>query len=250
GIVVSCATASLIGRPRSDLRAPATKRREEVMRYAMLAGPFAVMLAGTPVLAQTKAATADPAPCPASIAEVAGCFGTKLESGAYVLAALPKNWNGHLIVFAHGGPAVVPPTTTTSQSDLDKYSFAVKRGFAWVASSYRREGYGVRMAAEDSNDARKYFIEHIAKPQRTILHGASYGGLVGARLIEPLAKNPDGSTNYDGALFNSGFVVGAAVGHEFRADLRAVYQYYCKNLPRPDEAQYPLWMGIPASSKM
>jgi hypothetical protein len=221
------------------------------MRYAMLAGPFAVLISGTPALAQTKAISADPAPCPASISDIATCYGAKHESGAYLLAALPKTWNGHLIVFAHGGPAVVPPTATTSQSDLDKYAaFTVKRGFAWVASSYRREGYGVRMAAEDSNDARKFFIERIAKPQRTILHGASYGGLVGAKLIETLAKNPDGSANFDGALFNSGFVVGAAVGHEFRADLRAVYQYYCKNLPRPDEAQYPLWMGIPASSKM
>src|SRR5262249_52140579 len=38
--------------------------------------------------------------------------------------------------------------------------------------------------------------------------------------------------------------------HDFRADLRAVYQYYCKNLPRADEPQYPLWMGMPADSKM
>jgi hypothetical protein len=40
------------------------------------------------------------------------------------------------------------------------------------------------------------------------------------------------------------------VGHQFRADLRAVYQYYCKNLPGPDEPQYPLWSGLPAQSKM
>jgi len=32
--------------------------------------------------------------------------------------------------------------------------------------------------------------------------------------------------------------------------LRAVYQYYCKNLPRSSEAQYPLWKGIPVDSKM
>jgi len=29
-----------------------------------------------------------------------------------------------------------------------------------------------------------------------------------------------------------------------------VYQYYCKNLPRPDEPQYLLWNGLPAESKM
>jgi hypothetical protein len=56
--------------------------------------------------------------------------------------------------------------------------------------------------------------------------------------------------NFDGVLFNSGFVAGAPVGYEFRADLRAVYQYYCKNMPRPEEPQYPLWMGLHADSKM
>src|SRR5262249_52466326 len=45
-------------------------------------------------------------------------------------------------------------------------------------------------------------------------------------------------------------VSGSAVGYDFRADLRAVYQYYCKNLPKPGEASYPLWMGMPTQSKM
>ena len=215
-----------------------------------------VTLSALPVGAQQqsqesqKGALPAVAACPAPLAEIATCYSEKLSSGAYLLAAMPKDWNGNLIVFGHGGPAVVPPTATTSQGDLAKYSFAVKSGYAWVASSYRREGYGVMMAAEDSDQARRFFVERVAKPTRTIYHGASYGGLVGAKLIEAYAKNPDGSLNYDGALFNSGYVVGAPVGHQFRADLRVVYEYYCKNLPRPDEPQYPLWSGLPESSKL
>ncbi|HEY6254207.1 MAG TPA: hypothetical protein VIY51_00260 [Xanthobacteraceae bacterium] len=188
--------------------------------------------------------------CPPVLAEIATCYSEKLPSGAYLTAAMPKAWNHNLVVFGHGGPAVVPPTAATSQNDLAKYSVAVKMGYAWIASTYRREGYGVQMAAEDSDQARRFFIERIAKPTRTIYHGASYGGLVGAKLIEAYARNADGSVNYDGVFFNSGYVVGAPVGHQFRADLRAVYQYYCKNLPRPDEPQYPLWSGIPADSKL
>jgi len=106
------------------------------------------------------------------------------------------------------------------------------------------------MAAEDSDHARRFFIERVAKPRRTIFHGASWGGLVGAKLVETYATNTDGTVNFDGAFFNSGFVAGAPLGYEFRADLRAVYQYYCRNLPRPDEPQYPLWTGIPATSAM
>ena len=55
------------------------------------------------------------------------------------------------------------------------------------------------MAAEDSDIARKFFIARIATPKRTILHGSSYGGVIGAKLIETYAKK-DGSTNFDGAL--------------------------------------------------
>jgi len=222
------------------------------MRYFGPAGfgLLTVAMTALPASAQDKAALPPTTACPAAVAEIATCYSAKHESGAYLLAAMPKNWNGNLIVFAHGGPAVVPPTATTSQNDLEKYAYAVKGGYAWIASSYRREGFGVKFAAEDSDHARRFFIERIAKPKRTILHGASYGGLVGSKLVETYAKAADGSVNFDGALFNSGYVIGAAIGHEFRADLRAVYQYYCKNLPRPDEPQYPLWTGIPATSKM
>ena len=115
---------------------------------------------------------------------IATCYSAKLDTGAYVTAAMPKTWNGNLIVFAHGGPSLLPPTPNGSKSDLNRIRLAVQRGFGWVASSYRRAGYGVAMAAADSDDARKFFIARFGKPQHTILHGTSYGGLVGAKLIE------------------------------------------------------------------
>jgi hypothetical protein len=188
--------------------------------------------------------------CPEQVASIATCYGIKHQSGAYILAAMPKSWNGDLVVFAHGGPSLNPPTPNGSKSDFAKYAFAVQRGYGWVASSFRREGYGVAMAGEDTENARRFFAEQIAKPKHTYLHGASYGGLVGAKLVETLSKNPDGGMNFDGALFNSGAVGGATLNYQHRADLRAVYEYYCKNLPRPDEAQYPLWMGVAPQSKM
>ena len=223
------------------------------MRYAGTAGVmmFAVsMAAGATAQEARRRRFPTPPPARNRSPAIATCYSAKLDTGAYVTAAMPKTWNGNLIVFAHGGPSLLPPTPNGSKSDLNKYAYAVQRGFGWVASSYRRAGYGVAMAAADSEDARKLFIARFGKPQRTILHGASYGGLVGAKLIETSAKNPDGSANYDGAFLNSGAVTGATLNYEHRSDLRAVYQYYCKNLPRPDEAQYPLWNGVAPDSKM
>ena len=130
------------------------------MRHARMTAALWALAAMTgPALAQDArtAALPDTAPCPDQIAAMATCYTAKLETGAYVTAALPKTWNGDLVVFAHGGPSLLPPTATSSKSDLDKYAYAVRRGFAWVASSYRREGYGVAMAAADTNDARGFF---------------------------------------------------------------------------------------------
>ena len=208
-------------------------------------GVLALALLSGSVAAQEKAANPPPAvACPDAVAAIATCYTAKLETGAYLLAAMPKSWNGNLIVFAHGGPSVEPPAQDDSNGDLAKYSIGVKMGFAWIASTYRKEGYGVQMAADDTDDARKFFIERIGKPKRTILHGASYGGLVGSKLIE---KYP---ANYAGAFFNSGAVSGSTGNYDFRADLRAIYQFYCKNLPATSDGQYPLWAGLPAESKM
>src|SRR3977135_35031 len=226
------------------------------LRSVRLAGLCMVMssvmasVMSGPALAQGSAPVSDTTECPQEAAAIATCHTAKHPSGAYLLAAIPNSWNGHLVVFAHGGPAVIPPTANTSKSDLAKYSIAVERGFGWVASSYRREGYGVQMAVEDTEHARQFFVERIRQPRRTILHGASYGGLVGSKLIEKQFKKADGSSAYDGAFFNSGFVIGAARGHDFRLDLRVVYQYYCKNLPRTEEPQYLLWNGLAAGAKV
>ena len=208
-------------------------------------GVLALALASVSVVAQEKAANPPPATaCPEAVAAIATCYKTKLATGAYLLTAVPKNWNGNLIVFAHGGPSVTAPVENDSDDDLSKYSIGVRMGFAWVASTYRKEGYGVQIAAADTDDARKFFLERLGKPKRTILHGASYGGMVGAKLLESHAAN------YDGALFNSGAVSGSIGNYEFRADLRAVYQYYCSNFPAPSDTQYPLWAGLPAESKL
>src|SRR5262245_55605465 len=231
--------------PRGD----AMRSRLRTERWA---GFWLVVMSAVsgPALAQGSAPVSESTECPKEIAAIATCYSAKHPSGAYLLAAIPNVWNGDLVVFAHGGPSVVPPTANTSKADLAKYSIAVERGFGWVASSYRREGYGVQMAVEDTEHARQFFVERIRQPRRTILHGASWGGLVGAKLVEKQFKKADGSPAFDGAFFNSGLVIGAPRGYEFRADLRAVYQHYCQNLPRPTEPQYPLWSGLPAGAKV
>ena len=245
-VIKAAATAWTSASRRIDMRYIAQHIKSAGFAFGALA------ITGGTALAQDAVRTAlpDTTPCPESVASIATCYTARHESGAYLYTVMPKNWNGNLVVFAHGGPTLTPPTATSGQRYMNGVNtpVAVKRGFAWIGSSYRREGFGVAMAAEDSDDARKFFIARFATPKRTILYGGSYGGIVGAKVIESYAKKKDGNTNFDGALFAFGVVAGVAATWGQNVHQRVVYQYYCHNLPHPDEPQYPLWSGLPADS--
>lgn len=192
--------------------------------------------------------------CPAELADVARCWHGTDANGANYWIAIPQRWNRMLVVHAHGGPRMSHATNDDNVEDLERFAVTVKQGFAWAGSAYRRPGYGVRMAAEDTENLRKLFIARFGQPERTILHGQSWGGNVAAKAIElygrPAGTKTDNKPSYDGVVLTAGMLAGGTLNYLHRADLRAVYQYYCNNHPRPDEPQYPLWQGLPAESTM
>lgn len=182
------------------------------------------------------------APCPENVPAGTTCYEGQDANGAYYTIAVPKKWNKTLVVHSHGGPDLGAPTPERTRDDLDRWSVMVKEGYAWAGTSYRRGGYGTRMAAEDTDNLRK-MASAMLKPHKVFIHGQSWGGNVAAKTIE-LYKG------YDAALLTSGVMAGGSRGYDYRVDLRAVYQYYCGNHPRPSEVQYPLWQGLRADSTM
>ncbi|RYY63641.1 MAG: hypothetical protein EOO24_57320, partial [Comamonadaceae bacterium] len=191
-----------------------------------------------------------PAACPADVPADARCYNGSDGAGALYWIAVPAQWNRVLVVHAHGGPEVGAPTLARGAADLKRWSVMVKAGYAWAGSTYRRGGYGVTMAAEDTERVRKIFIARFGQPQRTILHGQSYGGGVASKAAEMYGPVPGARPAYDGVLLTSGVLGGGNSAYDFRLDLRVVYQYVCRNHPRPEEPQYPLWQGLPMDSKL
>lgn len=187
-----------------------------------------------------------PADCPERLAGTATCHSGRGDDGSYYTVAVPDRWNGSLVVHAHGGPS---PSYDESDGadDLEEWAVMVDEGYAWIGSSYRRGGYGVRMAAEDTENARLLFTEAFGRPERTYLHGQSWGGNVAAKTAE-VHGGAEGA--YDGVLLTNGLLAGGSRGYDHRVDLRVVYQYYCANLPLPSEEGYPLWQGLPADSAL
>lgn len=198
----------------------------------------ATLLAASCAQAQTAV------PCPAGLDSVAQCYNGADSNGAFYWIAIPTNWNHTLIMHSHGGPRLSAITQESNVEDLERFAVTVRQGYAWAGSTYRRPGYGVRGAAEDTENLRQIFVRRFGQPARSILHGQSWGGNVAAKGIELYGQH------YDGMVLTAGMLAGGTRNYLHRADLRAVYQYYCGNHPRADEPQYPLWMGLPADSKM
>ncbi|MEV0204613.1 DUF6351 family protein [Streptomyces sp. NPDC050788] len=232
-------------RTRALIRAASRRRRTGVL--AVLAATVSTALAGAPP-AQATAPPPAVATCPAELADKATCYTGQDANGAYYAIAVPKDWNGSLVVHAHGGPDLgATSDPQRSVEDLARWSVMVDEGYAWAGSSYRRGGYGTRMGAEDTENVRRLFVERFGKPKRTYVHGQSWGGDVAAKVVETYGKK---NGFYDGALLTSGVLGGGSRGYDYRVDLRVVYQYYCHNHPRPTEVQYPLWEGLRAGSTM
>lgn len=232
------------------LRLPRSLRPPRARRRALglcLAGVLAGTLAQAPA-AQARSAPPEPATCPPGLAGDATCYTGTDANGAHYAIAVPERWNGSLVVHAHGGPDLGDASDPArSVEDLERWQVVVDQGYAWAGSSYRRGGYGTRMAAADTENVRRLFVEEFGRPLRTYVHGQSWGGDVAAKVVETYA-GPHGP--YDGALLTNGVLAGGSRGYDYRVDLRVVYQYYCANLPRPEEPQYPLWQGLRRDSTL
>ncbi|MFC8871058.1 alpha/beta hydrolase family protein [Streptomyces sp. NPDC057148] len=224
-------------------------------RPAVLAAVLAAVLLGTlgnVSAAPERAARPGTSPavsdCPAELAGKARCYTGRDANGAHYTMAVPSRWNGSLVVHAHGGPGLGDASDPArSTEDLQRWAVMVEEGYAWAGSAYRRGGYGARMAAADTENVRHLFTEHFGRPERTYLHGQSWGGNVAAKAAETYGGRPGA---YDGVLLTNGVLGGGSRGYDYRVDLRVVYQYYCRNHPRPSEPQYPLWQGLRPDSTM
>lgn len=74
----------------------------------------------------------------------------------------------------------------------------VPNGYALAATSFRKNGYAVKQAVEDLNALVAHYRSNYGEPSHILIAGASEGGLIATKLVEPYAR-PDGGS-YDGGL--------------------------------------------------
>ena len=204
---------------------------------------FAAVLLLTGCAGTPKEAPPAQVACPAGVPAGTQCWRGQDSAGSHYLLAKPAQWRGVLVVHAHGGPALGEPKASRADEDIQRWSITLAEGHAWAGSVFRQGGFAVTTAAEDTERVRQIFVDHVAKPQSTLLHGQSWGAMVATRAAELYPQS------WQGLLLTSGVVAGPTT-YDFRLDLRAIYQHLCQNHPRPDEPPYPLALGLPAGSQL
>jgi alpha-beta hydrolase superfamily lysophospholipase len=192
-----------------------------------------------------------PSACPPGLADSTTCWRGQDANGAWLLVARPADWNGRLVVHVHGGPRMAPPHPHTSDEDLLRFAEFLEEGWAFAATSRRREGFGVTRGAEDADAARRAAIDALGPARLTVLHGQSWGGAVAAKAIEALNDpGPDGRRPWDAALLTSAVLAGPSRAYDMRVDLRAAFQAACGTHPAPQEPAYPVTLGLPPGQRM
>jgi pimeloyl-ACP methyl ester carboxylesterase len=104
-----------------------------------------------------------------------------VHNGAGYRIEVPDNWNGELVLYAHGFRGTDLELTVEDPS-IRRY--LVEHGFAWAASSYSKNGYDVKQGVKDTHALGVLFRGLVGNPQRTYLIGHSMGGHITGVAIE------------------------------------------------------------------
>jgi pimeloyl-ACP methyl ester carboxylesterase len=176
------------------------------------------------------------APVDQGQAPVAGCTDGSLAHGALYRICFPDEWNGDLVLFAHGYIApqeelALPEDVVGGQSAS---SLVTGLGYAYATTSYRANGLIAPEAVEDllelvdTVDAR-----YRPDPSRRVVVGFSEGGLVATLAVE---RHPD---RFDGALTGCGPIGDFSAQLDYIAGFRVVFDYFFPGLLPGDALNIP-----------
>lgn len=144
-----------------------------------------------------------------------------LDGAAYRIE-VPANWNGKLVMYAHGY-AGTGAALGVSNPSIRRY--LIQEGYAWAASSYSKNYYDVRAGVEDTNKLALNFNaitsaagRTLAAPTRLYITGHSMGGhITGAAIEAEASTQAVNVVKYHGAVPMCGVMGDAELFNQFAA---------------------------------
>jgi pimeloyl-ACP methyl ester carboxylesterase len=139
--------------------------------------------------------------------------------GSLYRLARPANWNGDLVIYAHGYVYPDQPVALPPEGDQFIGMFGAQ-GFAVAFSSYSENGSVVKDGAQRTHQLLGIFTSKFGKPNRVYLGGASMGGLIAIKLAE---THPEA---YVGVLAACAVAGGEQRNADYRAHVRVLFDFF------------------------
>ena len=143
--------------------------------------------------------------------------------GAPFRIVVPENWNGTLLVYAHGyrDKADHPGEVDNRNADVAPNPafepLLLAQGYALAGTAYKDNGWAVEEGIHDLKNLVTHFRGRVANPQKVIIWAFSMGTVIA---FESMEKFPD---IYDGALCGCAVGAGATQAWDSSADLLLAY---------------------------
>ncbi len=131
----------------------------------------------------------------------------------------PSNWNGILVLYAHGYASRNLPVAIQPDDQL-VISLLAPQGFAVAVSSFSENGWVIKDGTQRTHQLLGLFTSKFGKPARVYAAGASMGGLIAIRLIETW---PD---EFAGVLPACAVAGGLARQVDYSANVRVLFDLF------------------------
>ncbi|MDQ3289971.1 MAG: DUF6351 family protein [Bacteroidota bacterium] len=161
-----------------------------------------------------------------------GCKVKRLRTGEIIQICKPTNWNGELIIYAHGYVSAFAPLALPTEA-APYVPLFTSMGYAFATTSYTENGLAIQTGIQNILDLRQRFIKEYGKPKYIYLTGGSEGGIITTLTIE---RYP--------TLFNGGLSLCGPCG-DFRkqinyyADFRVLFDYFFPGVLPGDAINIP-----------
>jgi pimeloyl-ACP methyl ester carboxylesterase len=161
-----------------------------------------------------------------------GCTIETFRTGEITKICIPPNWNGELILYAHGYVSEFRPLALPDEAD-DYVPLFISQGYAFATTSYTENGLAIQTGIKNIVDLRKRFIKEYGKPKEIYLTGASEGGVITTLAIE---RYPE--------LFSGGLSLCGPCGDfqkqiNYIGDLRVVFDFFFPRVLPGDAVNFP-----------
>jgi pimeloyl-ACP methyl ester carboxylesterase len=159
------------------------------------------------------------------------------SNGSVYLVCMPKDWNGDLVIYAHGyvspvDPVAIPYNQLVLSDGPSIPDLVNGLGYAFATTSYPANGLVVLPAIEDLISLTTFFQSHHST-NHVFLVGVSEGGLIATLAVEQYPT-----------IFSGGMSICGPIG-DFRGqvnywgDFRSVFDYFFPNLMPGTPTQIP-----------